>query len=177
MNNPVFSLNRLLDTSENRAAIQIIFDATPKYFLATEGRIAQANASADEFTVLPPGMHDDDKFFYGIYVGDELIGCADVLRGFRFANKATLGLLLLRESHQGKGYGAKVYAMLEEIMKSWPHIDTIRLGVVENYGDALTFWRKMGFIETGERKIDAQYIADVIVLEKYLTVVPAQAGT
>jgi RimJ/RimL family protein N-acetyltransferase len=162
-------LMQLFDTTENRAALQKLFEAMPGYYHATTGKAAAPNEAENEFIELPPGVNRSDQFVFGIYHEDELIGCAGVLRGFRTANKAMLGLLLIGEKYQGQGYGARAYAELEKIVLTWSGIDTVRLGVIETNTAAFPFWHKMGFAENGERKPKTPpYIADTIVLEKYL---------
>jgi ribosomal protein S18 acetylase RimI-like enzyme len=162
-------IRQLKDSAQNRAALQNLFNATPDYYLAISGNPAAPNEAENEFVELPPDFPRADQFIFGFYLGDELIGCAGMFRGFRSANKVMLGLLLIAEKYQGQGHGTQVYAELEKIMASWPGIDTVRLGVIETNTEAFPFWRKMGFSETGERKPKTpSYIADIIVMEKNL---------
>ncbi len=162
-------VRQLADTTENRAALQNLFNATPQYYLAITGTPAAPNEAENEFVELPPGVNRADQFIFGLYLDHQLIGCAGMLRGFRTDNRVMLGLLLISEKYQGQGNGARAYADLEKIITSWPGIDTVRLGVIETNLAAFPFWRKMGFIETGERKpTTLPYIADIIVMEKFL---------
>jgi ribosomal protein S18 acetylase RimI-like enzyme len=162
-------IRSMTDSEPNRVAVQRLFDAAPAFSLITTGKFADPNEGEEAFTELPPGLTYADKFVYGVFLGEELIGCADILRGFRAANKATLGLFLLAQKYQGQGFGARAYVELEIIMASWPGIDTIRLGVIETNVKAFPFWRKMGFAENGERREKyPPLIADIIVMEKYL---------
>ncbi len=162
-------IRQLVDSAQNRVALQDLFDTTPAYYFAITGKLAAPNEAENEFVELPPGVDRADQFIFGFYAHDALIGCAGMLRGFRAANKAMLGLLLITEQHQGQGYGARAYAELEKIILRWPGIDTVRLGVIETNMLAFPFWRKMGFVETGERKPKTPpYIADIIVMEKNL---------
>jgi ribosomal protein S18 acetylase RimI-like enzyme len=162
-------IRQLKDSAQNRAVLQALFNATPAYYLAVSGKQAAPNEAENEFTDLPPGVDRADQFVFGFYLDDELIGCAGMLRGFRSANKVMLGLLLLADKFQGQGHGTRAYKEVEKIMLSWPGIDTVRIGVIETNTDAFGFWRKMGFVETGERKPKyLPYIADIIVMEKTL---------
>ncbi len=165
----VMVIHQLADTVQNRVALQELFIGTPAYYLATTGKPAAPNEAENEFVELPPGFPRAEQFIFGFNLGDELIGCAGMLRGFRSANKVMLGLLLIAEKYQGHGHGKRAYAELEKIMASWPGIDTVRIGVIETNEEAFGFWRKMGFVETGERKPKTSpYIADIIVMEKNL---------
>jgi ribosomal protein S18 acetylase RimI-like enzyme len=162
-------IRQLHDSAQNRLALQNLLNATPDYYLAVTGKVAASNEAENEFTELPSGVDRADQFVFGIYIDDTLIGCAGGLRGFRTANKAMLGLLLIAEPYQGCGHGARAYVELEKIIMRWPNIDTVRLGVIETNTQAFPFWRKMGFVETGERKPKTPpYIADIIVMEKFL---------
>jgi ribosomal protein S18 acetylase RimI-like enzyme len=162
-------IRQLQDSIQNRMALQNLFNATPEYYLAVTGKVAAPNEAENEFVELPPGVDRADQFIFGFYLGDELIGAAGMLRGFRVANKVMLGLLLISEKYQGNGYGPLAYAELEKIIFTWPGCDTVRLGVIETNAEAFPFWRKMGFVETGERKPKTPpYIADIIVMEKFL---------
>ncbi|MGB8339028.1 MAG: GNAT family N-acetyltransferase, partial [Burkholderiales bacterium] len=72
----------------------------------------------NDFADLPPGVNKVDQFIYGIYLDDQLIGCAGIIRGFSGANTATVTLLLFAEEHQGQGHGRQAYTELEKIMAS-----------------------------------------------------------
>lgn len=160
-------IRQLADNSQNRAALQELFDVTPDYFLAITGKLAAPNEAENEFAELPPDVNRADQFIFGFYLDGRLIGCAGLLRGFRAANKAMLGLLLIGEKYQGLGHGSRAYTELEKIMASWPGIDTVRIGVVETNHAAFAFWRKMGFTETREKREKyPPLIADIIVMEK-----------
>jgi ribosomal protein S18 acetylase RimI-like enzyme len=162
-------IHRLADTTQNRAALQDLFNATPAYYLSVTGKVAAPNEAEIEFVDLPLDVNRADQYIFGFYLGDELIGCAGMLRRFRSANKVMLGLLLIAEKYQGQGHGARGYAELEKIIASWPGIDTVRIGVVETNHQAFTFWRKRGFFETGEKREKyPPLIADIIVMEKNL---------
>lgn len=162
-------IRQLKDSAQNRLALQNLFNATSDYYVAVTGKPAASNEAENEFTELPSGVDRADQFIFGFYLGDELIGAAGLLRGFRVANKVMLGLLLIAEKHQGNGYGSRAYTELEKIIFTWAGCDTVRLGVIETNTQAFPFWRKLGFSETGERKAKTPpYIADTIVMEKYL---------
>ena len=50
---------------------------------------------------------------------------------------------------------------------TWSGIDKLRIAVVRTNSDALVFWRKVGFAETGEIKPKyGPFIDDIVTLEK-----------
>ena len=150
-------------------ALQRVFEAAPGYFEAvTGGPVGKAEAQS-ELTSLPPGCSHDDKFVWGLYRGDEMIGCADVLRGYPDRPRAVIGLLLLTEHWQRQGLGRAFARLVEQTIGGWPEIERFRIGVIFTNPGALAFWRKLGYVETGEVKPGApDFRGDIIVLEKPL---------
>jgi ribosomal protein S18 acetylase RimI-like enzyme len=63
-----------------------------------------------------------------------------------------LGLLLISETHQKKGFGKLAYKAIEEIACAWAGVRKIRIGVVMTNKVVLPFWESIGFRETGERR-------------------------
>jgi GNAT superfamily N-acetyltransferase len=102
--------------------------------------------------VLPEGKSYDDKFVFGIYLGSEMVGCVDLIRGFPNAKTALLGLLLVSEKHQRKEIGRRAYTLLDEFIRSWGTCDHVRIGVVRTNEDVMPFWSRLGFEPTGELK-------------------------
>jgi GNAT superfamily N-acetyltransferase len=156
---------------QEMAALQAVLEAAPRYYDAVSGLPPGPAEAQSLITDLPPGKTYDDKIVWGLHAGAAMIGCADAIRGWNAPHKAIIGLLLLHEQWQGRGFG-RAFALLIEhaIAARWPEIDTLRLGVVASNEDALAFWRALGYLETGEMKTGPpQWRADVIVFEKPLT--------
>lgn len=66
------------------------------------------------FTALPPGINCDCKYLYGFMTDvPELVGCADLIRGWPTDSTALIGLLFLDEAHQGHGLGKSAYQEVE----------------------------------------------------------------
>jgi RimJ/RimL family protein N-acetyltransferase len=122
------------------------------------------------FLSLPENKSYEDKFVYGIYWGEQMVGCADVIRAYPKNESAWVGLLLIAEPHQHRGIGAIAYDLLENQIRAWPGIQTIGLSVVRTNEQVLPFWKKMGFVETGVVKPYryAQLTSESIILEKRL---------
>jgi len=151
------------------AALQSVLEAAPSYFHLTTGLPPGKAEAQSTFAALPPGKSYDDKFVYGFYADEAMIGCADVIRGYPTPNKAVIGLFLLSERWQRRGFGRAFAALLEQAIDAWPEIKVLRVGVVEANIGAHAFWRKLGYVESGEVKRGApEFVSDVIVLEKPL---------
>jgi hypothetical protein len=71
-----------------------------------------------------------------------------------------LGLLVISESEEKKGYGKLAYQAIEGFVLSWKGTRKVRIGVIATNGGVLPFWRSLGFVETGARA------SETIVLEK-----------
>ena len=120
------------------------------------------------FTALPPNKTYEDKFVWGLYAGEAMIGCADVIRGYPVREKAVIGLLLLAQPWQRRGLGRAFAQLVEQAIGVWPEIERLRIGVVAVNEGALAFWRKLGYRETGEIKANPEFVREVVVLEKPL---------
>jgi RimJ/RimL family protein N-acetyltransferase len=150
------------------AALQRVLEAAPGYFHTVTGLPPGHAEAQSTFTALPPGKDYDDKRVWGLYAGADMIGCADVIRGYPVHDKAIIGLLLLAEKWQRRGFGRAFALLVERVIGLWPEIATLRIGVVEQNAGALAFWRKLGYVETGEVKAAEGHMGNVVVLEKPL---------
>lgn len=149
------------------AALQCVLEAAPAYYRSMTGAPPRGALAQTMFTALPPEKTYVDKFVWGLYAGNAMIGCADVIRGYPVRDRALIGLLLLAEPWQRRGLGRAFAMLVEQAILTWNEISTLRLGVgVSNHG-AHIFWRKMGYLDTGEMKRAGQdVIVDVIIMEK-----------
>lgn len=133
------------------AALQRVLEDAPRYVERVTGAPPGSADAQSTYTVLPEGKGYDDKFVYGIYEGDEMIGCADVIRGWQRPDTAHIGLLLIAEPYQRRGHGRAAYQAIEREIAGWG-AKRVRIGVVGTNEDVLPFWRKLGFTPTGEVK-------------------------
>jgi RimJ/RimL family protein N-acetyltransferase len=163
------TLHALTGEPAEMAALQCVLEAAPAYFLSISGSPPGSAAAQSTFTALPPGKSYDDKFVWGLYSGEAMIGCADVIRGYPVRESAVIGLLLLAEDWQHRGLGRGFATLVERRIASWPEVARFRIGVVASNSGALAFWRSLGYRETGEVKpAGSDFVAEVIVLEKPL---------
>lgn len=72
------------------------------------------------------------------------------MRAFSEPTVAYLGLLLLAEVFQRRGLGSQAYRLVEEVIRGWSGIDTVRMGILDTNRTAIPFWPKMGFHAEGE---------------------------
>ena len=149
------------------AALQCVLEMAPAYYQSMTGAPPCGALAQSMFTSLPPDKTYDDKFVWGLYAGDAMIGCADVIRGYPVRDKALIGLLLLAEPWQRRGLGRAFATLVEHAIVAWDEISTLRLGVAVSNPGAHIFWRKMGYLETGETKrAGPDVMVDTIIMEK-----------
>ena len=156
------------EAATERAALTAVVLAAPRYSLCVRGRLPHASDVDELLHELPPAYLLAQKHTFGIYDAGVMIGCADVLKGWKHERQCMLGLLLLAEAVQGQGVGRRAYDLLEQVIRRWPGIDSIRIGVISTNAQALGFWRKRGFIETGEQRMMPGYTGPLLLLEKPL---------
>jgi GNAT superfamily N-acetyltransferase len=134
-------------SAESAALVQRLFEASPRYFNAIQGSLAGPHEAAEALSALPPKTEVHQKHNLGIYLDSELVGYADLIKGYPTAKHAYLGLLIIDENHQEKGVGRAAFEELEKIAQTWSGIEIFRLGVIAT-NDVVGFWKKMGFAQT-----------------------------
>jgi RimJ/RimL family protein N-acetyltransferase len=146
------------------AGIRVVCDVR-----APRDRVTARPADAQStYSILPEGKAYDDKFVFGIFVDARMVGCADLIRGYPDPGAAHLGLLLIAEEFQRQGIGAEACRQIEREIRGWGTCSRIRLGIVGTNYHVLPFWRRLGFVKTGETKPYryANVLSETIVLEK-----------
>jgi len=161
---------KILEGREGEIAeVQRVLAESPNYYINTSDGLPSPEDGEELFAAIAPGKEFQDKFVFGIYLNNYMIGCIDLCRGFPDESTVTLGLLLLSEKHQKKGLGAGAYKKLEEIIKGWGNFEKIRIGVLVSNIEVLPFWKKMGYTEKGRKPYKHGDIkTEVITLEKLL---------
>ena len=157
------------------AELQRVHEGAPEYSDRVTGAPPGPSDAQSAYTILPPGKSYDDKFVFGIYRGERMVGCADLIRGYPDARTAHLGLLLIAEAWQRQGIGRAAYRALEDHARSWGTCDRMRVGVVRTNACVLSFWSSEGFVPSGEVKPYryGNVHSDVIILTKPLAAAAA----
>lgn len=146
------TLRLLTGEAAEMSELQSVLEAAPTYAMRVTGLPVGAADAQSTYSALPEGWSYDAKFVYGVFSGDRMVGCIDVLRGYPQRGTAHIGLFLLAESHQGRGIGRAAYRALEEEIGAWGDCNWIRLGVVESNASVIGFWQRLGFVVTGDVK-------------------------
>lgn len=162
MSSDTIALRLLTGERAEMQELQRVLEEAPTYsHRLTGGPPGRAEAQS-LYTALPEGKSYDDKFVFGIYLGEAVIGCVDLIRGYPNAATAMLGLLLLSEKHQRRGAGRRAYALIEQFVQGWNGCDRVRIAVVRSNEDVLPFWTKLAFEPTGQVR---PYRCGVVVSE------------
>jgi GNAT superfamily N-acetyltransferase len=147
------TLRVLRGEPDEMAELQRVLEAAPGYAERVTGAPPGRADAQSLYAALPPNKGYEDKFVFGIDVEGTMIGCADLIRGHPDAHTAHLGLLLLAEPFQKKGFGSAAYRAIEDCVRHWgPAWKRVRIGVVGTNEEVSSFWEKLGFVRTGEAK-------------------------
>jgi GNAT superfamily N-acetyltransferase len=87
---------------------------------------------------------------YLIKSEDEYFGIIEFLMSNPHDRKPWLGLLVIHHELQGKGYGRKAIQIFEAMLKARGAAE-VRLLVVADYKEAVSFWGKIGFVKYAEQ--------------------------
>ncbi len=142
---------RLLeDEPSEMAELQRVIEEAPVYAQLVTGVTPGPADAQSMYTILPEGKSYEDKFVFGVYRVGEMVGCADLVRGYPDPATVYLGLLLISQRYQRQGIGRRAFELLEEFARGWGTCDRIRLAVIRTNEVVIPFWRRLGFEATGE---------------------------
>jgi ribosomal protein S18 acetylase RimI-like enzyme len=145
------ALREVAGDPEELRALQRVIESDEDYALRVTGHPPGPADALSTLLVVPEGTSPDDKVVFGVWVNDELVGILDLLLGYPDPETVFVGLLLIDRSRQGQGIGAAAWQALErQMLPRWPWVRRLRLGVVRTNEQVLGFWRRLGFVETGE---------------------------
>ncbi|MGJ8670323.1 MAG: GNAT family N-acetyltransferase [Oceanococcus sp.] len=147
-------------------AYQVVLEQAPNYYLTVEGHLPESDTAKKDLLLLPEGKGIEDKYSFLILDRAEAVGCMDILRGYPFETTAYIGLLLLAESHQGRGLGAQTLAYVRSLVQSWG-CTHLRIAVISTNVRAFGFWQREGFGEI-ERGSNSRFIGESVVMEAAL---------
>ena len=157
----------LSDTPDHRRSVSTVLQAATDYHLLVEGAPPTEESVEEFFTSVPDGCTTADLFPLGFRVDDKFIGVGGVLRRWNTPNKAIIGLLVFDPQWRGCGYGRAAVEHIEALATTWKDINQLRVAVVRTNKEGLAFWRKIGFVETGEIKPQyGPFLDDIVILEK-----------
>lgn len=137
---------------EEMAELQRVLEEAPEYAERVTGAPPGAADAQSLYTILPEGKTYEDKFVFGVFAGERMVGCVDLIRGYPTSDTAYLGLLLISEQFQRQGVGSATLGLMEEYVQGWPECGRVRLAVVRTNEEVIPFFRRHGWEPTGEVK-------------------------
>lgn len=157
-------------TKKDFPLLQVLLERCSDYLTFQDDEPVKLSAAEDLFDARPDGVEEKDKVLLGILKDHEqLVGVFDLIKGYADPITLSLGLMLLEPSVRGRGIGNKAYKVLEEWAVS-QQFNRVRLGVLFGNEKGLSFWKRMGYAETGEIKIQTRrnriLTKKIMVLEK-----------
>lgn len=133
--------------------LQDIYNHSPTYFKRVDGTDPLPGMAKKDIEDIPQNRSKTYKKIAAlIYKNSEPIGYADLHINHRTDGITYLGLLLLKESEQGKGIGRKAYLLVEKYLTEKFNIKKIVLGVSDK-NQVQAYWEKMGFKPNGHTYI------------------------
>jgi hypothetical protein len=118
-------LRLLTGKPEEVAGVLRCLEEAPDYFRRTTGSFPKPSDAQNIFSTVPKGKTTSNKITYGVYLDDQMIGCADVIREYPDARSAAVGLLIIVERLQRKGLGSIAYRLVENEFRGWREIKKI----------------------------------------------------
>lgn len=152
------------------AELQWVLENATDYFQRSTGTGPTESEAISLLEAIPPGLSEEDKYVFGFYIGNRLIGCADVVRAWPEEDIAYVGLILLVDECRGRGFGRKIFQLIESEVRSWSEVRKMRLAVLKTNDITEPFFKKMGFRPTGEVRpyMYENLITENVFFEKYL---------
>ena len=133
------------------------------YYILSGGALPSKDDVSALFTDLPPNKNLEDKFLFGVFKSNKLIGIIDIIRDFPTISEWTIGLLLLEPEERGKGLGIIIH---EALVKWTRHLGAKRfsIGVIEDNNRAFKFWSNLGYSKIKEINMDIASKTQVVNL-------------
>jgi uncharacterized protein len=132
--------------------LQDLLETAADYYNAITGYPPGQAENQTLYSSLPEGKAYEDKFLYGLFDGETLVACADVIRDYPRAGVAEIGILIVRKCLRRRGYGARAMAGIEEKARHWPTVARLRCEIPAILTEAIAFLQFMDFDATGEKR-------------------------
>lgn len=134
------------------------------YYVMVTGSPPGPDAGYDLYFDLPTGKEEKDKILLGFFnIEGKMLGILDMIRDYPAKNINFIGLMMIDPAERRKGLGEMIIDRLSEWLKPSGTYE-LQLGVVRQNTRALNFWKKVGFVEIGEKRME-------ITSQKFLNII------
>jgi len=103
---------------------------------------------AESMQALPPRRTMPDKYFFGWFAGNQLIGIMDLITRHPRQDMAFIGWFILDAAWQGKGLGKRLAGDVLSLLAA-EGFREVRLGRIKGNPQSEAFWHACGFKENG----------------------------
>jgi ribosomal protein S18 acetylase RimI-like enzyme len=132
-------------TIEDKDEVMHLFRECKDFFVLTEG--TKPDECDGFFYDLPPEKTIKEKYLYGVFDNNSLIAAIDIVSNYPEEGEWIIGLLLIHPNTRGMGLGKELHNLIKRITIN-EGAEKLRIGVMEQNTDALTFWNKIGYKQT-----------------------------
>jgi diamine N-acetyltransferase len=110
---------------------------------------SQQQFVADNACSIAQGTYNELSWFRAIYADDHPVGFV-MLELDSVKAEYHLWRYMIDKQHQGLGYGRRALELVIESVRQLPNAKQLLLSYVPAEGSPAPFYKKLGFIETGE---------------------------
>ena len=136
---------RIVPIDENNVEDAFKLMQTNVYFyLKTQSHSLNLDECKEDITALPPNTNLEQKFFMGVYSGNDMIAVLDYVEGYPNENVVYLGFFMLHANNHGKGTGRQFINTFIQAAKNNDFLE-IKLACYETNEIGYLFWSSMGF--------------------------------
>lgn len=150
-------------TREDIPLVLKLYESNPLYFYYCPPTPSGVEVWED-MTRLPPGKSSEDKFFLGFWKGRDLVAVMDFVYGYPDKETVFIGLFMVDSSWQDRGVGSRL--IVDSLAFFSKKYHKVRLACVKGNPQSENFWKKQGFLLTGEEAQESTY--SVYLMEKSL---------
>lgn len=111
---------------------------------------ASAEGIRTDMGAVPNGKDISDKFYLGFIKGRSLVAILDLVLAYPDKNTAYIGFFMLNSVYQGKGVGSQIISEVCDVLRK--DFKFVKLAYVQTNEQSAKFWRRNGFVPTGDVK-------------------------
>lgn len=134
------------DNEADLAIFKELLSSTTDYFTDYLEVAPTDEQTKEFFTSLPLNTSASQKYLYGIFDRDRLIGFIDWVEDFPKKDCGMIGYFVLHEDYRGTKLAQELYNALEKTVSD-TGTKTMRLTFIKDDLRSARFWEKQGFTE------------------------------